>query len=129
MKIKYPYDILIIGVFSSWFLGILFFLFQSLKAREDIPIMTFLALGGDILILLYKSKFDRFEDQSKLAWVEPIFLIGNLVTIMMALGVFLITFSQYWLSKELRYFSLLFGLPSIFAVFYWSLYKNRKTVN
>lgn len=129
MKIKYPYDILIIGIFSSWLLGFLFFLFQSLLTQDKIPIMFCLGLVGNTLLLLYKSKFDKFDDQSKLIWVESFFLVGNLVTIVIALSIFLVTFSQYWLAKELRYFSLVFGLPSIFAVIYWNLHKGRKTMN
>jgi hypothetical protein len=130
MKIKYPYDILMIGVSSSWFLGFLFFLFQSLTNREYIPAVFYLAvLIGTILILVYKSQLDQSEDQSKSEGVEQYFLIASLMTVCIALVVFLITFSQYWLAKELRYFSLVFGLPSLGAILYWNRYKSRKTIN
>lgn len=124
---KYPYDILIIGAFSSWFLGTLFFLFQ-LPARGNIPVIIGFAVVAS-LILLYKSKIDQFEDQDKRAWVESFLLLWNLVTIISALTVFLITFSEYWFAKELRYFSVAFGLPALIAMIYWMVQKNRRTMS
>jgi len=103
MKIKYPYDILIIGVISSWFLGFLISCFEVLITRNVDNLLWFLMVA-DILILLRKYELDKFEDQASLTWVEPSFLMLNWLTIGMGLTGFLITFSQYWLAKEIRYF-------------------------
>jgi hypothetical protein len=84
---------------------------------------------ADILILVRKNELNKVEDQSKLKWVESSFLIVNLITILIAFAGFLITFNQDWLAKEIRYFSLISGLPSVFAIIYWKVHINRRTTN
>ena len=123
MKMKHRYSILANSMLSSWLLGFLVLLFQSLASQDVHPII-WLILIAVILIWIHKFELDKSVDDTKLTWAEQFFLIANLITVIFAFGGFLVILSQYWLAKELKYFSLALGLPSLIAVIYWFILKR-----
>ena len=107
------------------FLGFLTSLFQVLVVQNMSRILWFFLFLG-ILIWLYKLEFDKVKDESRLEWVEQFFLVANLVMVLLALGSIGVTFSKYWLAKDVKYVGLAFGSPSLIAIMYWYVITNNK---
>jgi len=124
MKTKHFYNILINGILYSWTIGFLVSILQSLIVKDSSAVMWFLLIAS-IIILMLKNELNKSSDISKLVWVESFFLIANIVTILIAIGGFLVTFSKYWLAKDIAYTSLALGLPSLVALVYWYTLKRR----
>jgi len=125
MKIKRYYNILVFGMMISLFLVFLASLFQVL-VFQNTPRVLWFFLFLDVLIWLYKLEFDKVKDESRLEWVEQFFLVANLIVVLLALGAIGVTFSKYWLAKDMKYLGLAFGFPSLIAIMYWYVIKNNK---
>lgn len=124
MKTKYAFGILIIGIYSSWFLSFLVQLILSFVGPEY-PDASWYLLMASILAFLSGRVLDKYMDINKLALIEMVLLALNIVMVICAVGSFVLTFSPFDFPKDIRYFSLALGLPSILAIFCWKLRKNR----
>jgi hypothetical protein len=124
MPAKRLRNILLIGWMCSYSLGILVILFQMVMMGDDVPVVLWFILLGNILLVWQKFEWDKMKDESKLAWVERTLLLLNLITFIYGLGAILITLNDDWLAKEIRYAGLAIGLPSLVAMIYWWALKN-----
>jgi hypothetical protein len=118
MNTKNSITILSYGLSGGLFLSSFVLIFELFDERNNQSAMTPIVMVLAGFFFLQWMNWNKSNDEDTLALAEMRIVAACIFMAVFASFGFLITFSDYWLAKETRYFCIALGLPILFAFIY-----------